>query len=275
MKLIKKALNTLLATYLATSLSCNQPLQHLNLNPIEKYVGKLEQKERTNQRNVYFIFQIHPSINSGMIPKDEEEFINKNYAFPNQTSIYRILEHLHKKEDLQVVCCEGVKYHEKSDIERPNSFQKRIKRKGEDFPSLKRRISEEDSFLEKQIIDLPYLGAQLYCLVDPETYLVGFEYQKMFDSHKSIIEEHQRSGKINMRKIKDMITTQRIKRSKDALNYAISHSDLLYKKGITTNKDVAIVIGQLHDKDYQNLKSDTTLNFNPIFIYPKNNKRKN
>jgi hypothetical protein len=59
-------------------------------------------------------------------------------------------------------------------------------------------------------------------------------------------------------------------RSMDAVNYSIKNADSLYDSGRTKTRNVAVVIGADHEKDYDFIKRDKGgKDYNAVFIHPK------
>jgi len=60
-------------------------------------------------------------------------------------------------------------------------------------------------------------------------------------------------------------------RSQDSFRYALAHAEQLFTEGRMQNRDVAIVIGVLHSRDYSKFEDQIRsgeLDYNLVYIYP-------
>ena len=205
--------------------------------------------ENPEKRNLYIIFQKHPSSKLGLDEKEKAIFYLVEGVFKNQVCVYRILEDLFKNKNLELIVSEGLYYDDYADITYKDKNFKNI------FPESIEAIEKGNN---KPIINYVYLkdrpSSELIGVIYPELYVIGFE-------DKAIKTPDRPLGFLDTRK----------QRSMNALKYALKHSEEFYKKGITKNKDAAIVIGGMHILDYKEItkkaeKGETDYNLIYIFL---------
>ncbi len=202
------------------------------------------------KRDLYIIFQKHPSSRLNMAGEEKARFYSNTGVFKNQICVYRILEDLFKNRDLGLIVSEGAFHDDYEDIINKDQNYKNLH-------------PEDVKIIEKgnnnAIINYVFLkdrpSSELIGILYPELYLTGFE-------DRSIKTSDEPFGYLETSK----------QRSENAIKYSLKHSEELYKKGILKNKDAAIVIGSKHFLDYEDNhkraeKGETE--YNLIYIFPK------
>ena len=234
---------------------------------IDQYIDQtIQYGSDPDKRNLYFIFQKHVAANEYDKIVDE---VYRQTATDNtitaQIAVYRILENLYKNKDLGVIANEGYSVQNKDDINNPNALT-------DSRNILIHSIESSDKILEEFIsIGSAYAIGLLYS----NLFLVGYEEEETSDRLAEIIKETRELFEQNKDRLVVIETNEFIeinrKRSFDAIKYALQNSDKLFEQGLIKNKDVAIIIGYGHIKDYKKIFEDSEkgLNsYNSIVIIP-------
>ena len=256
---------------LDTSNNNSQVSKSINKKPFDEYISEIYNfSEFSNDKTkptVYFIFQQHSLRGMSTNQKLIEESIES--SLDNQLSVYRIIEHLYENKNLQLVCSEGIFYDDNKDIESPNSMEKTLGT--HNFESMTKQLVN-DYKLTDVLRDINMGGGPLVSLINQDLYLVGFE-----EREKNFAPDFDTTDPKNIKKLNEYfgkIDALDYIRSEDALKYALEHSKKLNDEGITSNNDVAIVMGIGHLRDFHKILSNeiennTIPNYKPVFIIPK------
>ncbi len=205
---------------------------------VDDYIAWESGSLDTTKRNVYLIFQRHSIKDQGLSPEEEQE--SRVNAAESQTSVFRILEHLHKEKGLQTICAEHIDYNDWTDVVDAHMME----RDPTGYKILS-NVALSDKTL-KQFFELSGLDAAPYVsLLNPDIYGLGFERP---DPHDLPIGEELKKAK-TQKEIGIVIGNMQAKaqlRSNCALHYGMQHADMMWGAGFARNRDVAIVIGLAH-----------------------------
>jgi len=230
----------------------------------------------TSAQTLYIILQNHQIdwYAEGVLNDPAYAAKVREEVTPNQTSIYRILEHLHKNEGLQLVVKEGLSHTDYTDVNNPNIFKNALdKNTPGKFDRLKRDIEAGDDSELQHYIKKGHAGSTLAAVMYTDLFGLGFEVPKTHAAHtkfemmaldETLSEDERLAAKGKAEKY-------RKERSADALSYAMEHAKTLFEQGKITNQNAAIILGSGHYDDLLPVMLQVTakeLPYNIVVIVP-------
>ena len=246
------------------------------LKRIDDYVEIIVDLSTDNsKRTVYFILQSHNIDGFGHEKSVEDKF--RRDVSKNQISIYRIVENLYNEKGLQIIINEGMLFDDRTDIDNPFYFKEVLDSKKQGKYEATKRLLESgaDKILETVMINTGIGGAELFGRIYDGLCVLGFEEKNTYEEGAYLMRRlntRDLSREERKETFRQFLENSK-KRSDDALKYALEYSDELFNLGHIKNKNVAIVSGEMHLRDYgeliKKLEVGEELSYNLVFITPK------
>lgn len=230
-------------------------------NSIDNYVDKkYELVTDPNKKTIYVILQEHAMEYPGFSKELREETALQTAQ--NQVAIFRIVEDLYKRGELELLVLEGIRHDDFADI---NQTQSEMRARSPEVADMIENGNDEA--LRYIIVNSRDGGANIAGYLYTGLKMTGFE-----ELATAGTDENLRQGMQSKEGIENLFYRDRMIRSSNALKYALQHSTNFYQTGVIKNPNVGIVIGTYHAVDFLDIAKDVSerkTDYNMVLIFPK------